>query len=90
MCLYSDELRAQHDSELEDVRKTLSLLENELEHRREEVGRLQRELDVRQAELSSLREGKEGKEKEMRETYEKQLQTQLMEAKEVIYGGIGG
>ena len=81
--LPSDELRRQHNRELEDMRKTLSLQENALESQRQEICQLKQRLGERETELLLTRKECGKREREMNEECEKKLQCQLRETKEV-------
>ena len=81
--MYSDNLRAQHSHEQEDMRQTLSSQENKVESQRQEVCKLWEELEERQTELATMMEEKRKREQELTESCQRQLQTQLRETKEV-------
>ena len=79
----TDELKAQHTSELEDMRKTLSSQENMVESQRQDLCQLKGELAERSSELTSLREQCRRREEETAANWRQQREVAEREAKEV-------
>lgn len=82
-CRGTDQLKALHTNELEDMRKTLSSQENMVESQRQELCRLRGEVEEKCAELTSLREEHRRREDEMTSSWRQQMETVQRESKEV-------
>ena len=81
--IFTDQLKAQHTAELEDLKKTLSEQEGTLEGQRQEVCRLRGEVEESGTQLATLRQEQRGREEEMSDEMKEQLEAAKKELMEV-------